>query len=129
MPVNAEVAAWVNKAEEDFEIARTLRYKRRRQTPSGVCFHCQQCAEKYLKAFVVSHKMEFPWIHDLTPLLNRCLTVNPWLEVLRADLRLLNQYSVTVRYPGEEPTVDEAKEAFAAVKRVREVMRKTLNLR
>lgn len=41
---------WVSKAEGDFAILE--RECRARKNPSydGVCFHAQQCAEKYLKA-------------------------------------------------------------------------------
>jgi HEPN domain-containing protein len=39
---------WVRKAEADYVMASALS----RLVPpvhDGVCFHCQQCAEKYLK--------------------------------------------------------------------------------
>jgi HEPN domain-containing protein len=41
---------WVAKAENDF--ATALRESRVRKNPNydAVCFHAQQCAEKYLKA-------------------------------------------------------------------------------
>lgn len=41
---------WVNKAEEDWEAARTLARKRKNPAHNAVCFHAQQSAEKYLKA-------------------------------------------------------------------------------
>jgi HEPN domain-containing protein len=45
---------WVQKAEEDYQAALALSRLRKRPTPNAVSFHCQQCAEKYLKAFLVS---------------------------------------------------------------------------
>lgn len=46
-PMTAE---WVVKAEGDFAVLE--RESRARKDPSydGICFHAQQCAEKYLKA-------------------------------------------------------------------------------
>ena len=41
---------WVAKAEEDFLSATDLARRRNRPVWSTVCFHTQQCAEKYLKA-------------------------------------------------------------------------------
>jgi HEPN domain-containing protein len=41
---------WVAKAEEDYLAALDLARRRKRPLWSGVCFHAQQCAEKYLKA-------------------------------------------------------------------------------
>ena len=46
------VAEWVSKAEGDFVTAG--RELRARKSPNydAVCFHTQQCAEKYLKAIL-----------------------------------------------------------------------------
>ena len=41
---------WVVKAEEHYLAALDLSRRRKRPLWSGVCFHAQQCAEKYLKA-------------------------------------------------------------------------------
>jgi HEPN domain-containing protein len=59
---------WIRKAEEDYTVATTLARKRKQPTPSAVCFHCQQCAEKYLKAFLVQNAIVFRRIHDLLEL-------------------------------------------------------------
>ncbi|MBW1960508.1 MAG: HEPN domain-containing protein [Deltaproteobacteria bacterium] len=34
-----------------------------------VCFHAQQCAEKYLKAFLTFKNIDFPKTHDIGELL------------------------------------------------------------
>lgn len=47
---------WIRKAEQDFEYARMGIRRRKSPLYDGVCFHAQQCAEKYLKAFLVRHK-------------------------------------------------------------------------
>ena len=41
---------WVNKAEEDAAVAERESRVRKRPSPGAVCYHAQQCIEKYLKA-------------------------------------------------------------------------------
>ena len=64
-----------------------------------VCFHCQQAAEKMLKAWLVAHGQNYPQTHDLLVLLERILPLNPEAEPLRAKLALLMPYAVEIRYP------------------------------
>ena len=62
------VREWIAKAEEDFKSAVHL--LKMKDCPVGnVCFHAQQCVEKYLKALLVTQDLEFPKIHDLVELL------------------------------------------------------------
>ena len=44
---------WVEKAEGDYRAAVILNRIRKEPVPDGVCYHCQQSAEKYLKAFLI----------------------------------------------------------------------------
>ena len=54
MRVPEEVKGWLRKAEADYAGALHLhRRKKHHSLPDLVCFHCQQAAEKYLKAFLV----------------------------------------------------------------------------
>lgn len=47
------VRLWVNKAENDLAAA-ALTLKAGRKAPADtVCFHAQQCVEKYVKALLV----------------------------------------------------------------------------
>ena len=46
------VAEWIEKAEEDFRVATTLCRLRKNPVHNAVCFHAQQCVEKYLKAIL-----------------------------------------------------------------------------
>ena len=45
---------WVKKAERDFTSANREWRARKNPNYDGLCFHCQQCAEKYLKACLLS---------------------------------------------------------------------------
>jgi HEPN domain-containing protein len=63
------VRQWVQKVENDLKnAAYTLRMGKDCPTDT-VCFHAQQCAEKYLKALLVLRGLEFPRTHDLSQLI------------------------------------------------------------
>ncbi len=122
------VHEWLTKAEGDFHTATRERRARLNPNPDALCFHAQQCVEKYLKAWLLHHKVPFGRTHDLGELLQLSLTKRPNWELLRPPVLLLNQYAVEVRYPGEAATPAEAKEAYAILKRVRQEIRKDLGL-
>jgi len=65
-PLTAE---WVKKAEGDYQMAGREFRARKNPYYDGVCFHAQQCAEKYLKAFLQEHDQDIPKIHKLLDLL------------------------------------------------------------
>lgn len=123
------VKEWIYKAEEDFESALYLGKKRKRAIPDVVCFHSQQCIEKYLKAFLVKNNVEPPEIHDLQRLKKLCADIDEDFNELSAQLDILNAYAVNFRYPGEEASIEESRESVSAMKKVREFIRKKLRLK
>lgn len=129
MKPRRDVHDWVVKAEEDFEAARTLLRKRKLNLSNAVCFHAQQCAEKYLKAILIDHRIAFPKTHDLLDLLELAKKADPTLELLRPDLTHLEPYAVEFRYPGEFATRQEAKRSTQVVMHIREAVRNCLRLR
>ncbi|TAK51969.1 MAG: HEPN domain-containing protein [Bacteroidetes bacterium] len=122
------VKEWVKKAEGDYRLA-ILGIKN--QDPAifdGVCFHCQQCAEKYLKALLVREQIHFEKKHDLIYCLNLLVENDSFLEFIREELRLLNDYAVDIRYPGDHADLPEALEAIKTMKTVRKILRSQLGL-
>ena len=118
-------AEWIAKAEEDYSVASGL--LRRRKVPSNsVCFHCQQAAEKYLKALLQKHNVRFGKTHDLEGLLRMAADLAPSLSLLADDMKLLSDYGVRYRYPGFEATATQARQAGRAARRVRQVLRPLL---
>jgi HEPN domain-containing protein len=101
-------AEWVAKAEGDFLTAG--RELRARKSPNydAVCFHAQQCAEKYLKAVLQEDERNIPKIHNLIELMLLCEEIDSSFEMLRADLVTMERYSVRVRYPGESAEKEDA---------------------
>lgn len=119
--------AWVEKAEEDFVLARSA-LRRKKPLITGVCFHAQQCAEKYMKALLVSSKAGFPMTHDLLLLNNLCSSAGIFLEIDPKLLNTLTDFAVRTRYPGTEPTLNNAKEAMEITKLIRAFSRKFLGI-
>ena len=128
MKKQRDVIEWIDKAEQDYQTALTMARKRSKPVPDIVGFHSQQCIEKYLKAFLVSKKTDFPKTHDLIELLEIANTKDPLMDILRPDLRILNPFSVQFRYPGETATLKESKTAVKTVKKVRKFFRKKFGL-
>ena len=53
------VRQWIAKAEVDYRTAERL-VRDDEPIRESIAFHCQQTAEKYLKAFLVWRQVEFP---------------------------------------------------------------------
>ena len=126
--MNPKTAEWVAKAEGDFATAG--REMRARKSPNydAVCFHCQQCAEKYLKAVLQENDKHIPKIHNLVELMFLCEEIDGSFEMLRADLVTMERYAVRGRYPGDVAEKEDAQAAYAAVGVVRSVVRQRLGM-
>ena len=126
---NAVIAVtreWVTKAESDLRAAVYLLEPRVEQPTEAVCFHAQQCAEKYMKALLVFRGTDFPKTHDLeklTALLPAALRPRLTLE----EERRFIGYATAARYPGSgEIPLAEAKRAVALARRLRREIRLVL---
>ena len=104
-----EATAWVSKAREDLTAARVL-VAHAPELDSVICFHCQQCMEKYLKAALVALDLGVPRNHDLDVLLSTLLPHHPSLERIRETASYLNGFSVLPRYPTFQTSVGDARE-------------------
>ncbi len=112
---------WVAKADADYATAgRELRVDNQ-PNYDAVCFHAQQTAEKYLKAFLQENDIPFPKTHSLIELLELSLPLDSGLESLRPSLIRLGRGAVRFRYPGETADKNEAKAAYEAATTVRAV--------
>ena len=102
---------WIEKADADLEVARRMAAEgadnlRIREI---VGFHCQQAAEKYLKALLTRCQIEFPRTHDIKLLLE--LAGDPVADSL-PGAKWLTPFGVAIRYPGDAAEMlpgDEAK--------------------
>jgi len=114
------VRDWMRKAESDFRTAKHLCVGGADYV-SGATFHAQQAAEKYLKALLVWHQIEFPKTHDVEALLKLAESAHTEIPRVLADAAELTPYGVEYRYPGDYPetTLDDAKHAIDLVLLVR----------
>jgi HEPN domain-containing protein len=107
------VAQWASKADHDFRNAEYTLTLQEDCPFDTVCFHAQQCAEKYLKALLLRAGGEPPRTHDLRLLLQR-LPADVAVLFRMEDMVELNRYSIEARYPGEWEEISRA-EAERAV--------------
>ena len=119
---------WIKKAESDWQLAVALSRRRKMTFHDQACFHCQQSAEKYLKARLEEADIRFRKTHDLDKLLQDVTPVEPLWAALLPALQGLNRYAVEFRYPGEEATAEDLKEAMKLAKAVRREARLALGL-
>ena len=123
-----ELKSWITHAEEDFAAAKVLA-RLKKPLLSGACFHAQQSAEKYLKALLILKDMDFPKTHDLPTLNTLCNEVGILTGLIPQQLIDLTEYAVHRRYPGNQPTSEEAEDAIEIAKSVRRFARVYLGLK
>ena len=121
------VLEWVAKAEDDFGFAG-LGISHDAPFSGPIAFLCQQCAEKYLKAFLVAHGVEFPKTHSIEELLELTAPLDAGLAESLRDADELSPYGVDIRYPADFPDMSPAlaKEAFDRASKVRDAVRTAL---
>ena len=120
--MNDHYKLWIAKAEEDIQTVEIL-IKEEKYPPSVVCFHCQQSAEKYLKAYLTAYNVELPKIHDLVEILEKlCYPINNDFEQIKEDALQLTDYGVAPRYPDYlfEPSIKDAEEAYHSALKIKE---------
>jgi HEPN domain-containing protein len=126
--IHHKVNLWIAFAEEDLLMAQYANTMKKSVPYRLVAYHSQQCAEKYLKAYLVFKSVDFPYTHDIFHLLELCAELADWARTIK-DAEKLTLYAITTRYPGEEGKVtrDEALHAIDMASRVRLVVRKALD--
>ena len=126
--MNPLTREWVRKAEDDYH---TIDLLHQSQTASKdiICFHAQQCIEKYLKAWLQEASIHFTKTHDLKELLNLIVPTIPDWDAWRSDLSMLSRHAVDFRYPGKSATAKDAAHAIDVCNTVRQAVREHLKLR
>ena len=94
---------WLAFAETDLGVARHLYETYRPQPLEIICYHCQQAAEKSIKALIVAYGAQggMPKLHDLSFLLNQLKNMVEIDERYYDYADELTPYGVAVRYPSE----------------------------
>jgi len=117
------VGEWLRKANADMALAEHLAADETAFL-NAITFHCQQAAEKYLKALLTWWDMEFPKTHVLARLIKLIEARNTELAASLVDAVALTPYGVELRYPGDRPDASrqEAREAVELARKVRQAV-------
>jgi HEPN domain-containing protein len=117
------IRQWLAKADQDMRAGESLLAT----SPPllyPACFHAQQAAEKYLKALLTWHQVEFPKTHAIEALLNLLQPIVPDLVSRLSNAVQLTPYGVEARYPGDQPELglEESRQAVALAGHVRDTV-------
>ncbi len=121
------VQQWLDKARKDLAAGEVL-LKEEFEDYENVGFHAQQAAEKFVKAFLVRHQIEFPKSHDMALLRQLVARIDPRLAEKLAIADSLTPYGVEFHYPGDLPSVSrtEGEKALRAAEQARELISRSL---
>lgn len=96
---------WLEFAKIDLLSAQSLT---RDEYFSTAAYHCQQCAEKALKGFLIAHEADLLKTHDLVKLLGLCKKIDPEFCCLDNACSVLTVLATQFRYPSEFEIPDKA---------------------
>lgn len=99
---------WLDFSYDDLQAAITL--MQNPECRNAAAFHCQQCIEKALKAFILYKTGKAVDGHNLTWLCKQAVKQDTSLDEWLDESAYLNRYYIQTRYPSDEPlALDEGK--------------------
>lgn len=106
------VKEWLEYAHRDLSSAKYL-CSMLPKPLEIICYHCQQCAEKALKSFLIENNREIIRTHDLMLLQSDCKKTSNVFDTISLECAVLKNFSVTSRYPYPlEITEDDTEKAL-----------------
>ena len=103
------VNSWIKKADRDLEVSKR-ELKLPKPLTDIICFHAQQAAEKYMKAYLIWLDIGFQKTHDIEDLVVLASKKDPSILKLKDYGAELSSFAVEVRYPEfEEPAFEDTK--------------------
>ena len=117
------VREWIDKAKKDVRAVEIIREYE--EMSEIVCFHCQQAAEKYLKALLISKNEEITKTHNIDFLLKKCSKYNE--EFISYIGSPLADYAVDIRYPEVRyiPSKQEMEDAILLLEEIIKLVEKS----
>jgi len=114
------VKNWLEKARRDLVTAQNG-FAYAEIFTDIICFHAQQAGEKFIKAYLVWHEIDFPKTHSLEDLVLLAAQQEPSLLSLQDTASRLTPYAVEIRYgESEELSEEDAKEAIAIAQQIKD---------
>jgi HEPN domain-containing protein len=119
-----QVRKLMDLASKDLRLAESAR-ETNPDCVEGICFYCQQSAEKYMKAFLAANGIEYPYTHNLVELSKLCEPIEPTIADLYDKFDVLSVYAVATRYDGS-PDITEGQSitAISDAKRIKDFLRR-----
>lgn len=119
---------WVEFAERDYD-ASLLLAESYNPPLEIIGYHCQQTAEKYLKALLIENDQPVLFIHDLGKLNSECRKILPELSVIQDICERLTPFGTVTRYPGSSMKVssEHLPLVLSWNQKIRDVVRKQFN--
>ena len=102
MSKQSETAAlWFKKADNDLKTGKD-EFVTANPATDTICFHMQQAVEKYLKGYLVYNSLESEKTHNISRILDKCISNDPSFSVLiDAGIEILTPYGTVIRYPDD----------------------------
>lgn len=118
------IEEWLNFAKEDLDTAKALLngdllFNR------SICYHCQQSAEKDLKAYIIYLDLPLNKTHNLIKLVDQISELDKEITHLQQAVEVLTDYIVTTRYPDDSDLIadEESKLAFKESEKINNYIR------
>jgi len=128
-----ETKNWIFYANNDIHMISNNINTEDPEATGAIAVFCQQSVEKFFKAYLIEHSVEFPKTHDLLNLYGKVKAIKNWNldEIILASL---NGLYIKARYPsdigampsGNMPTLDETKEFIDFAKGVEKIFNEEL---
>jgi HEPN domain-containing protein len=93
-----QVKLWLDFADIDLKTAQKISDER--FLTQAAAFHCQQCIEKILKAYIESSDQKVPRVHNLQYLFELASSTYK-IECQMDILDQINEVYIDTRYPGD----------------------------
>ena len=126
--MNPLTLEWIQRAEADYITVQQLLLTANPSLYNIICFHAQQCIEKYLKAWLQEADIPVIRTHNLEELLELIVPTLPDWSNWQPDFKIITQYAVEPRYPGALRTADDTHHAVHISTEVRQAIRTQLKL-
>ena len=113
MPDSSNIQRWIEYAKNDLLVAKDLQLQKA-YVYRAVLTHCQQCIEKYLKAFLMQSGESVIRTHDLIYLNKMCQKQDSEFSFFDEDFAWLSAVYIESRYPDDFEDIDK-KDAELAI--------------
>jgi len=128
---NPDSAVWMRLAKDDMATVHLLMTEHRKRVEI-ILYHCQQAAEKSLKAYLIDNNVWIGNTHDLILLLRECVNINPSFKLKRMinHCAFLNRITPGVKYADLNVSLDKShiSRAMNSAKRVHDLVSVHLGL-